>query len=190
MSNSNLSAEPSRPWYKEPWPWIIMAFPFTSMVLGAMMFTLAMNTNNSLVVDDYYKQGKGINRRIARDRMAVELGVEASITKTSTGIELTISTSNKENPEVQPIIYAGEFVLRWTHITHSERDGEATLRPVGPGRYSSVIPHALLPSEGRYRLHLQPAGDVWRLVSPVVPLDTIEHIQIKPNPLAVPGVVS
>lgn len=190
MSNSNLYGETSKPWYKEPWPWIIMAFPFTSMVLGAMMFTLAMNTNNSLVVDDYYKQGKGINRRIARDRMAVELGVEALIKQTKTGIELTISTSNNDKLNAQPTIYAAEFVLRWTHVTHSERDGEATLRPVGPGRYYSVIPQALLPSEGRYRLHVQPAGDAWRLVSPVVPFENIDHILIKPNLLAVPGAVS
>lgn len=51
-----------KPWYRYGWPWFLMSFPAMAVVLGFHLLYLAMNTNNSLVVDDYYKQGKGINQ--------------------------------------------------------------------------------------------------------------------------------
>lgn len=29
---SSASANPAKPWYREPWPWILMAGPFAAMV--------------------------------------------------------------------------------------------------------------------------------------------------------------
>lgn len=186
---NNVEERDSGPWYREPWPWIIMAFPFASVLLGILMLTLALTTNNSLVVDDYYKQGKGINQRIARDRIASEMGVHATVSREDGGIGLTIEVPETSDTEVRTAAYSAQFVLRWTHVTQSERDGEALLTPVGRGQYFSVG-SVSLPDDGRYRLHLEPVGNAWRLVSPVYRLESIEPFELAPATQAVPGVAS
>jgi len=49
----------SRPWYREPWPWILMAGPAAVIVAGIFTMTLAYRTEDGLVADDYYKPSAG-----------------------------------------------------------------------------------------------------------------------------------
>ncbi len=74
------------PWYRYGWPWFLISIPMVSVCLGSVMLYLAFNANNSLVVDDYYKEGKAYNLRIERDRLASLLGLEAVITQSSEGV--------------------------------------------------------------------------------------------------------
>ena len=41
------------PWYKQFWPWALMAGPVTVIVAGFITLGLALHTPESLVVDDY-----------------------------------------------------------------------------------------------------------------------------------------
>ena len=54
--------ESSRPWYREPWPWILMAGPAIVVVAGAVTLWLALASDDGLVAQDYYKRGLAINR--------------------------------------------------------------------------------------------------------------------------------
>ena len=137
------------------------------------MLYLALQTNNSLVVDDYYKQGKAINIRIERDRAATLLGVGITLNQTSEGLLVQAEQALPELPE-QLMVYAktmqGEFNwpdtldLRWAHITQAARDGSATLVSIGGNRY--IAQGLALPDDGKYRLHVQPSGEAnWRLIS-------------------------
>ena len=47
----------SKPWYREPWPWILMAGPAIVVVAGIATAWLAVRSNDGLVGDDYYKKG-------------------------------------------------------------------------------------------------------------------------------------
>ena len=169
------------PWYREPWPWILIAIPGSSVAFGILMLTLALGTNNSLVVDDYYREGKAINQRIERDRRAAELGVVARV-ETRGGVPaLVIETRGQASPPAAML--APEIRLRWAHVTQDTRDGEAVLRPVGGGRYAvgtgpDDAPDRF-PAEGRYRLHVEPFGGDWRLVSPVLVLEEGERFAIE-----------
>ncbi len=49
------------PWYKQFWPWFLIAVPLITLVMGGVLLKLAISTEDSLVVDDYYKEGKAIN---------------------------------------------------------------------------------------------------------------------------------
>ena len=53
----------NRPWYKEFWPWFLIAVPIITLIMGGVLLKLAISTEDSLVVDDYYKEGKAINAR-------------------------------------------------------------------------------------------------------------------------------
>jgi hypothetical protein len=41
-----------RPWYKEPWPWVIIAIPFAAVLMGAITFYLAVSHPDYLVVEE------------------------------------------------------------------------------------------------------------------------------------------
>ncbi|NNJ73016.1 MAG: nitrogen fixation protein FixH, partial [Enterobacterales bacterium] len=74
--NDDLDVEP---WYKQFWPWFIMALPASAVIAGITTVVIAYKNADSLVVDDYYKEGKAINFRIARIKEAENRGYTASL---------------------------------------------------------------------------------------------------------------
>ena len=66
--NSIQIRQPVQPWYREPWPWLIMLGPAVVIVAGVITTVIAFKTSDGLVADDYYKQGLAMNKTLARDR--------------------------------------------------------------------------------------------------------------------------
>ena len=62
MNMTRESAAIALPWYRVPFVWLLISVPATSVVLGAIMITLAVLTDDGLVIDDYYQHGKHINQ--------------------------------------------------------------------------------------------------------------------------------
>ena len=56
--NQQQNQPSPRPWYKEPWVWGIMAGPAIVVVAGFITLGYALHVKDSLVTDDYYKEGK------------------------------------------------------------------------------------------------------------------------------------
>jgi len=69
----------NKPWHSYPLVWMMIAIPFSAIIMGVVMIWLAVDTDDGLVADDYYKQGLEINRVLSRDTKATELGLEATI---------------------------------------------------------------------------------------------------------------
>lgn len=61
-----LSVRTPAPWYREPWPWLLMAGPAIVVVAGSFTMVLAITTSDGVVADDYYRQGLAVNREIER----------------------------------------------------------------------------------------------------------------------------
>jgi hypothetical protein len=57
-----------KPWYREPWPWILMSGPAAVVVAGVATTWIAFATADSLVTEDYYRRGVTINDRLACER--------------------------------------------------------------------------------------------------------------------------
>lgn len=171
------------PWYKQGWPWFLISIPATSIVLGVHMFYLALNTNNSLVVDDYYKQGKSINQRIKRDKLASELGLSATVSNAEEGLLLQLEKSDID--AIQNFEFPEALLVRWIHVTQSEKDGKAILNHIGGGRY--IAPNVEIPPVARWRIHVQP-NDIntpanlttynWRLVSDLFSISEAHPVSI------------
>lgn len=53
------------PWYRERWPWLLIAGPAIVVVASLASAWLAIVTDDGLVAADYYKQGLLINRKLA-----------------------------------------------------------------------------------------------------------------------------
>jgi len=71
--------EQSKPWHKYPLVWMMIAIPFSAVIMGVVMMWLAVDTDDGLVIDDYYKHGLEINRDISRDKEAFGLGLSAVV---------------------------------------------------------------------------------------------------------------
>ena len=60
----------ARPWFRQLWPWLVMAPPLASVAAGVAMLTLAISSDDGLVTPDYYRQGIEINQRLTREQAA------------------------------------------------------------------------------------------------------------------------
>jgi len=144
------------PWYRQVWPWLLMLMPAVAIVAGAVTFWLAVSTNNSMVVDDYYREGKAINRQLARDHAAAELGLGGELVRQADGTAL-LRLSAKSGAALPPFV-----TIRLVHATRSELDRAVNLPATGAGRYAS--PEARLPDEGRWNVLIEDPDRRWRLV--------------------------
>ena len=142
----------SKPWYREPWPWLLMAGPAAVVVAGAVTTALAVQSFDGLVADDYYKQGLGINRVIARESAARRLGISA------------MATFNDGRDRVRVLLVEGErpaaLRLALVHPTLPGEDRSVPMVPVAPGLYEGALraPHA-----ARLRARLEDAEGRWRV---------------------------
>lgn len=182
MKNKNMDdydeAMALIPWYKQGWPWILISFPLTSVLLGIMMVVLALNTNNSLVVDDYYREGKAINQRIDRDTKAAARGLAALIhTQGVDGIVLTLSQKLLvSNPDAMS--WPEQLSVRLVHVTEADFDQNHLFSHIGGGRY--LDSKGQWPEMGRWRIHVQSVVDFdWRLVSETIVLGGTGDIAIE-----------
>ena len=93
----NMSASTDKqPWYRHPWVWLLIAVPLAAVIGGIITIYLAVTTSDGLVVDDYYRQGKAINRILARDRAAAEHGLEAHIALDAANNRVTVQLAARD----------------------------------------------------------------------------------------------
>ncbi|MEJ2646138.1 MAG: FixH family protein [Gammaproteobacteria bacterium] len=145
---------PVPPWYRQFWPWFLIALPASAVIAGIATLVIAIENPDGLVVDDYYKQGLAINRVLARDRAAQQLGVAAQVSYDPDAqyIRLTLTSGL---PIGQP-----ELLLRLTHPTRAHLDRVLLLQPQGRGQY--MTPLRDIPP-GRWHVSLEPSDGNWRL---------------------------
>jgi hypothetical protein len=67
------------PWYRQRWPWFLIALPASAVIGGVITAVLAVRTFDGPVAADYYKQGLAINQEVDRAQLARVLGLEARV---------------------------------------------------------------------------------------------------------------
>jgi len=173
----------ARPWYRHRWPWLLAIAPAAALLGGIVTLWLAVTTSDSLVVDDYYREGRAINQQLARDRLAAALGLRAELRfepgganagdagaggagsggarSDGAGSVVALQLSAERGSAWPP-----ELGLRIVHATIASLDREYRLGHVGDGRYraSGAAPDP----GGRWLVQLEDAGRTWRLVAPAV----------------------
>ncbi|WP_229797476.1 FixH family protein [Jeongeupia chitinilytica] len=142
------------PWYKSPWPWFLMFFPALAVLAGVTTFVIAFKTEDSLVSDDYYKEGQEINQRLARDDKAREMGLSA---------QLMVSDDSRAVRILLNRPVDGELFLKVIHPTIAGHDQQLKLVSQGPMLYAVQLDKPL-PSH-RWQLELGDNAGQWRLKS-------------------------
>jgi len=69
----------SKPWYREPWPWIVMSGPALAVVASFASAYVAVHGADPVIDEDYYQRGLHVNVELARARQATELQVSSDL---------------------------------------------------------------------------------------------------------------
>ena len=60
--------EPSRPWWRHGYVWLVIAGPAAVVIAGTATAVIAARGADPVVAKDYYRRGIEINRQLARER--------------------------------------------------------------------------------------------------------------------------
>lgn len=156
-SPESLSAKEDTlvPWYKHFWVWFIIALPATVVVAGVVTVFIAINNADSLVADNYYKNGLGINRKLAQDRVAEKFKLSASVSVDELVGEVRVAMVGEllQWPDI--------ITMNWFHPTIMQRDFSIVLRKNAIGEYVGQLDNML---KGRWYVQLSGVEpEMWRL---------------------------
>ena len=142
------------PWYRQFWPWFIFGLPFTVVIAGLVTVWIAVNNADSVVVDDYYKEGLAINRELGKEQRATDLRLTADLRYDGEAIDVFLAGDDRP----------AAMVLKLSHPMDEARDQTLALAQVNPGHYR--VPTQLGQSR-RWHWQLEPLTErevaEWRL---------------------------
>ena len=137
------------PWYKEPWPWILMAPPAAAVLAGIATLWIAVVGADGLVAEDYYRQGLGINKVLAREERARTLGIAAQIEMGEGRIRVRLDGAAPE-----------ALFAHLAHRTRAGYDQRLRLARVADAYEAEVAPLA----PGGWRVSIEDPQGSWRIV--------------------------
>lgn len=150
--NSELQTFDDKPWYKQFWPWFLICIPLSSLIVGSQVIRIATDGTNSLVVDDYYKEGKTINARLDKIENAQKLNITTSLYIEQGAIALEFLSGKPTTGEA--------LKLEFFHVTQEFKDFSVLLTSDASGIYRS---NELFDIKGTWRLRLMPLDQNWKV---------------------------
>ncbi len=156
-----IHKEDKTKWYKDGYVLMLIAFPLAAVIGGIITTILAIQSDDGLVVDDYYKHGLEINRTLERDRIAVDMGLEMSVQLDKQSRLLRVNLLAADY-----FTYPNKLDLKFLHATRKGFDRIVELDRVGDQHYQSELPDLI---DGNWYIQLE--TDQWRLI------DNIQIIQ-------------
>ncbi|PKG99488.1 FixH family protein [Paraglaciecola sp. MB-3u-78] len=155
-------------WYKQFWPWFLIIVPLTSMVLSFTMMNLAFTGEDSMVIDDYYKEGRAINLKIKKLEQAKILNISTKTQVFSDYVEVIFISGEPENGEA--------LTLDFFHSTQKFKDFSVTLFRDANGVYRAPLTGDVL---GKWQLSLHPFNENWK-IQKVVSLPQTNPFDLNP----------
>ncbi|MDH5925438.1 FixH family protein [Vibrio lentus] len=151
-----------KPWYKQFWPWFLIALPATVVIWTIMTVIVFTQNSVDLVTEDYYKKGKGINVDISKVNIAKELGLAASVNEKGNSVIITLDKGKLDH---FPAISA-----MFVHRTLPDRDFTQLLTADASGNYTLTLDHEM---QGPWFIELSPHDSEWLVQGRMnFPIDT------------------
>jgi hypothetical protein len=143
------------PWYRQFWPWFLIALPAASVVFSVATLVVAVRNADSVVRDDWYKGGLAINVDMARDRAAAAAGVVATLTIDGAGRTVEVRLDGAAAPALDVALH---------HPTQAARDRAVRLTRDADGAYRATLDE---PLAGRWHVEVSDPDAGWRLAQPL-----------------------
>ena len=144
--------EDTKPWYKHFWPWFLICVPLTSMFFTANFVRFAVTTEDSLVIDDYYKEGRGINARLDKIERAKRLSITSELFVSDGTVELKFLSGQPES--------GSALELAFFHVTQQTKDFTILLTKDASGTYRGTFEQDI---DGKWHVTLMPLDQVWKI---------------------------
>ncbi|OUR67299.1 hypothetical protein A9Q73_05730 [Bermanella sp. 47_1433_sub80_T6] len=155
----------SRVWYKEPYVWMLIAFPLSSIIVCSFLLTVAINTKDSLVRGNYYKDGMAMNEELKWDNKARAMDIRVAYTIKDNVASLTVLNSRLDMPST--------LLIKFSHPTlqGKDRDSLLQLKP-GSRSYQGFIDSV---QDGKYYIQVECAEQSWRIRGEVYLINGESH---------------
>jgi len=140
------------PWYKQFWPWFLIAVPVATLVMGGILLKLAVSTEDSLVIDDYYKEGKAINATLDKEAQAKRKNITTDLTIDNGSIALKFHSGIPQD--------GNAIKLSFYHVTLEQRDVSVLLSRDANGIYRGFVEADLT---GKWQVSLTPVDESWKI---------------------------
>ena len=140
----------TKPWYREPWPWILISGPAAVLLAGSATMWIAFASADGLVAEDYYKQGLAINKRLAKEDEAERRGISAEVRLAPERLRVELKG------DAPPALF-----VQLAHATRAGYDQRLRLVPVARGAYEAEL--GGLPG-GHWHVIIEDPRGAWRIV--------------------------
>lgn len=164
-----MTSHADKPWYRQFWPWFIMALPASAVIAGLSTVYIAFKNQDSVVRDDWYQDGKSINLDMARETRAHALGISAELVLDALTGDVRLALHG--NP---PLLLPASLRLVFSHVTRADLDQAITLQRRNDGQYHGTLGRML---RGRFDIEL--SGNDWRLTD--TQAFPQEHLHLEPH---------
>ena len=139
-----------KPWYKQFWPWFLIILP-SIVVIWTIITVIVFSQNSvSLVTEDYYKKGKGIN--IDLSKIDAAKSQELSATITSTGQQIVVHFDKGQ------LTHYPALNVMFAHRTLPDRDFSRMLSADANGNYRLDLDSEL---QGPWFIEVTPHDQSW-----------------------------
>lgn len=153
MSHDSSRQRPdSRPWYRQFWPWFVIALPASAVIAGITTLVIAINNADDLVAENWYRDGRAINRNLEAERLAAQLGLRATLSQSEGVIQVALAADSA-------LPWPAQLALALRHPTLANEDIRLDLQHQGNGVYQAPLPAV---SGERY---ISLSSEHWRLAT-------------------------
>lgn len=156
-ATTTLGKQPVNPWYREPWPWLLMAGPFIVIIAGVVTAWLAVTSSDGLVTDDYYKKGLAAGETLAKSQQAERLGITAGVMLAREAMQIRLSAS-------QAFEQPATLSVTLSHPTRAGMDQQLLLKRTGDVYRGEM----LLPASGHWLVLVEDEAKTWRIMGSVM----------------------
>ena len=151
-----------QPWYKQFWPWFLITLPLCAVVASFTTLKIALSNSDSLVAEDYYKEGKAINMDLSKVKYAKQLGMQWQLEQNNHELLFT----QHGGPA-----YQAALKVEFYHPTIAERDIKATVTADANHVYRITLPDVLT---GAWEVRLEGFDGKWRIHQRVELKDSVK----------------
>lgn len=159
--------DPTTPWYRQFWPWFLIALPLTAVIGGVITIWIAVTHETGLVKENYYQDGLSINQQLKQKQQAEQAKIEATISFSEADEKITLYFGGDIAPPAA-------MSLQLSAAIDPDKDRQFDLTPVNPRLFQARM--TSIP-RGRFYLLLEPENNTWRLTGEVR-LPSIEPVVI------------
>jgi uncharacterized protein len=141
-------------WYRERWPWALMAGPLAVVIASLASAWIAVQSDDGVVAEDYYKQGLLINRKLAHKPPAERIP----------GANITVGVDKSIHVHLYDAGRApSRLQLALALPSEHRHDHRVSLTPSASGDWVGTMPEL---APGRWIVTL--ASDTWQLPITIV----------------------